>query len=100
MPVLDFLCKACSYRWEQNVDTVGKTVYSSREKTPTVVEEHDIECPECASTHVARDLSTRDSLTVQFKGMGWAIKEQALDAIGMPSYTRNSPEAQKKLGNL
>lgn len=82
--VYDYKCRGC-----ENIWTVEHSI-----AVKNAVEELGTACPSCSSTNIFKYLGNYGTATVVFKGMGWAHKDLMLDKIGMPSTTRNSPEAQ------
>jgi predicted nucleic acid-binding Zn ribbon protein len=84
MPTYEYKCLDCSNIW---VEVHSISVNNA-------VEELGIKCTNCQSININKYLGNYGTATVVFKGTGWAHKDLLLDKIGMPSATRNSPEAQ------
>jgi len=88
MPNYQYKCREC--------ETIFDVVHSIHE----TAEDISLTCENCGSTNIFRYLGNYDTATIVFKGMGWAGTDAALDKIGMPKATRESPEAKNKLKNL
>lgn len=87
MPLYDYKCRACGHVWA--------VVHSMA--VDNAPEELGLTCPVCGSTDVFKFLGGRKTLGIKFVGTGFAGNDAALDAIGMPKSTQNSPEARKHL---
>lgn len=85
--IYEYKCRKCENIWEENHSI----------EVDDAVEELDLSCPECGSQEIGKYLGNYSTATVIFNGTGWVHKELALDRLGMPSATRNSPEAQKAM---
>lgn len=88
MPNYQYKCKDC------------ETVFDVNHSIHDEAEDLGLVCENCESDNIFRYLGNYDTATIVFRGMGWAGTEAALDKIGMPKATRNSPEAKQKLKDL
>ena len=88
MPNYQYKCRDC------------ETVFDVNHSIHDEAEDLGLMCENCESENIFRYLGNYDTATIVFRGMGWAGTESALDKIGMPKATRNSPEAQQKLKDL
>lgn len=81
----DYKCREC------------ETVF---EEEHSVNESPEVKCPSCSGTDTFKYMGNYDTMTVRFKGAGWAINDSALDKIGMPEHVKNSPHAKKYLDEM
>lgn len=70
------------------------------EESHPIDESPKILCPKCEGENTFKYMGNYDTMTVRFKGTGWAINDAALSGIGMPDSVKNSPHAKKYLDNL
>lgn len=87
MPIYTYKCRNDDHIWDVDHPM----------SVDNAVEEIGLRCPECGSDDIFKYLGNRDTLVIRFRGPGWAINDMALDRLGMPEATRNSPEARKRL---
>lgn len=85
--VYDYRCRDCENIWQERHSM----------KVDNAVEELGLKCPECESVDIYKYLGNVRNVSIKFLGTGWAGNDAALEAIGMPEATRNSPEAKKRL---
>lgn len=85
MATYDYKCREDGYIWEEH-----HSIYEDAKSL-------GLTCPSCGSDNIFRYLGNYKTMPIKFIGPGWTINDRALDAIGMPEATRNSPEARQKL---
>lgn len=54
-------------------------------------------CPNCESPDVFKYLGNLKTAYIQFKGVGFAKNDLALDKIGFPKHYHQNPEIRQKL---
>lgn len=61
------------------------------------VTELGLRCPVCGSENIFKFLGNMKTAYIQFKGLGFAVNDHALDKINFPKHYRDNPEIRDKL---
>lgn len=88
VPNYDYRCRDCLNVWLEN--------HSFKETAESL----GLKCPECSSHDIHKYFGNMKTLTVKFKGAGFAVNDMALEKLGMPESIRNSPHTKKALEEL
>lgn len=88
--VYTYKCRKC-----ENIFEIDHSM-----KVNDAVEELGAKCPKCESQEIFKYLGNMKTAHIQFKGLGFAVNDHALDKIKFPKHYRDNPEIKDKLNKL